>query len=205
MPTPPPPPPPNRGRTSDPDPETPQGTGTTDTTDTPPRGRATSQGRATRPPTTPKLQRRLEEFFVAPAAVYAATGHHYPAQIIALRSPQLAEDLYQLAQESLAVKRVLEKLLEGGAWGGVIVSAASILIPVLSYHNVVPIGDPFSAFLPAPQVDTRRPIVPPPPGPGNAATTDTNGGGGASGYTPPIADGEPPGVVTVAGTGAVLS
>lgn len=209
---PPPPPPPRVSEVQD---GNPQGTVTSDATDTPPRRpnakgeriaadlNAKPSGAArTRPPTKPKLQRRLEEFFAAPAAVYAAVGHQYPAQILTLRSPQLAEDLYLLAEESPPVKRVLTKMLEGGAWGGVIVSAASILIPILSYHGVVPIGDPFQVIMPAPEADARRPIVPPPPAAAPTSSPGSANGAGRDDYTPPVAPGQPPGTVTVAGTQA---
>lgn len=194
-PPPPPPPPPARGVQDG----GPQETVTNGASDTPPRDQAKAPGPKPRTPAKPKLQRRLEEFFAAPAAVYAAVGHQYPAQILTLRSPQLAEDLYLLAEESPPVKRVLNKMLEGGAWGGVIVSAASILIPILSYHGVVPIGDPFQVIMPAPEASQRRPIVPPPPA---AAPTSSpgsaNGGGRDEDYTPPVGN-APPGTVTVAG------
>src|SRR5436190_14069388 len=193
---PPPPPPPSKERP----PVVPPGSDTSDTRDT--RARAKGSAPKATPARKPPLQRRLEEFFAAPAAVYAAVGHQYPAQIIAVRSPALAEDLYKLSQENPAVKRLLERLMEGGAWGGVVVSVASILLPILSYHGVDPLGDPFQGFMEGPSLPTRGPIVPPPPAPAPSASPGSNGGGrDDTGFTPGVGSG-PPGTVTVAGSNA---
>lgn len=200
MPTPPPPPPKPKAAPKPPS-GRPQGTGTSGTSGTP---------RASAPTRTPPLQKKLEEFLSVPAMVYSAAGHDYPAQIIALRSPDLAQSLYELSKENAAIKRNLERLMEGGAWGGVILASASILVPVLSYHGLLPsrVGDPFALISPTPSASpdrdgARGPIVPPPPG--SPSPTVNGGGRDASsepGYTPPLRDDQPPGTVTVAGTNA---
>lgn len=187
-------------------PETP---GTTGTTDTPKP--APPPSKATRAPAKPKLQKSLEEFLSVPAIVYSATGHDYPAHIVGSRAPAVAEAWYDLAQENPAVKRVLTRLVEGSAWGGVILTSASMLVPLLSYHDVIPgqnLIDPFESLYPEYTGDgiERGPIVPPPPASARAesspATPHPAGGGATPDHdphyqSPPVGNG-PPGVITAA-------
>lgn len=94
---------------------------------------------------TPKLQKQLEEFLGTPALIYGAVGDEYGAWIIANRTPAMAEAWYELAQQNAGVRRVLENLVEGSAWGGVILSSLSVVLPLLVHHGVVPVAqDPFN-------------------------------------------------------------
>lgn len=188
---------------------TPSGTGTNGTSDTAPRrggaGPGSSgQGPAARKPTTPKLQASLEDLFAAPALAYSMAGDQWAAEFVAERAPVLAKAWADLANESPAVKRVLTRLTTGSAWGGVIAASTMTALPLLAHHNLLPpqIAGAFS------EGDANGgPIVPPPPAPsgpppGGRTSPPGNGGGG---MTPPLRDDQPPGVVTVAGTGAVIS
>lgn len=153
---------------------------------------------------TPALQKKLEEFFSAPALIYSFGGDEYGAHIIATRTPAMAKAWYDLAQENAAIKRMLTRLAEGSAWGGVVLSTSAVLIPLAVHHGMLPpVPDPFATIYPPPPEGSRGPIVPPPP----PATPDPSTGAAAGGtpnrYTPPVAPGEPPGIVTVAGTNAV--
>ena len=102
------------------------------------------------PPGSPikTLQGRLEQLFVTPAMVFAARGDQYCAQVIVKGAPDLAESWANLAKESPAVKKVLERLLEGGAWGGVVVSSLMIALPIAQHHGVYPAEWP-NPFIPA--------------------------------------------------------
>lgn len=44
----------------------------------------------------------------------------------------------ELAEQNLAVRRVLQTLIEGGAWSGVAVAHLPLLIAVLGHHGSVP-------------------------------------------------------------------
>lgn len=156
-----------------------------------PPPRPTSGGRT--------LQSRLEELLGGLALPYSAMGDDYAAQLIATRTPAIAEAWADLAKQNAAVKRVLERLVQGTAWGGVVLSSAGLAIPLLAHHNILPlVVDPFSGMYGGAPVIPRRgdkqqrmpdwsPIVPPPP------SSD-------SGMTPPAAPDQPSGTFTVAGS-----
>lgn len=148
-----------------------------------------------------------------PALLTSALGDEYPTQVIKTRAPFVAEAWYELSKESPAVKRVLENLTTGGAWGGVVVTSAAMILPVVTYYfgPTATAMDPFSGLFPPIELAPGQgaPIVPPPPAaspprvsrPGGGATVETDDGP----MTAPVAPDQPPGVVTVAGIGAVTN
>lgn len=207
-------------------PRRPRATGSTGSTDTPPRRAPDSNAQATGAPAQeaptraprrgpkPKLQKSLEEVFAAPALAYKMTGDEWATDFVKDRAEPLAEAWYNLAQESPPVKRILEKLTTGSAWGGVAIATGATVLPLLAHHQLLP--GPLGSVFSVPTTGAPRgPIVPPPPPrtpsipatpPGPGRVSNGEGGGGApSGMTPPIGDGQPAGVVTVAGTNAVVS
>lgn len=199
--------------------DTPSGTGTPGTSDTPPRRSAPGPGSSgqgagastrRQTPSSRKLQQSLEELFTAPALIYAATGDQWAAEFVKDRGPVLAEAWANLAQESPAVKRVLERITQGTAWGGVIAATGMTVIPLVAHHGLLP--PQIAAFIPHGNGPANGgPIVPPPPAPAGPPPGAPGGspspqrGRAARGgtpdvdYTPPVGNG-PPGVVTVAGT-----
>lgn len=137
-----------------------------------------------------KLQASLEELFAAPALLYAVAGDEWAVNHVTVNAPVMAEAWVKLAQESPPVKRFLDKITTGTAWGGVIVATGGFVLPLLAHHQMLPA--PIGAVMGrGGESEPRGPIVPPPPAPDD------------SGMTPPVGNGQPPGVVTVAGTGAV--
>lgn len=163
----------------------------------------------------PQLQRSLEELFSAPAYFYALTGDAWAEEHVTTTAPRLAEAWYKLAQKNPAVKRTLESLTTGSAWGGVMVATGATVLPLLAHHQLLP--DPAQAlFAGVPTTGTPSgPIVPPPPQPSTAGVPPAPRGGGGTptpprpmagpmvpppgnGMTPPLAPDAPPGVVTVA-------
>lgn len=183
-----------------------------DGTPPPPGGKkeATPPPSAAKPRSGPKpqLQKSLEELFSAPAYVYSITGDEWAENHVNESAPRLAEAWYKLAQKNPAVKRTLERLTTGSAWGGVAVATGVAVLPLLAHHELLP--GPLGAMLsgvPGPtqgHTQARSPIVPPPPPPPAGPASGPVGGGGASpvvpprggNMTPPVGDG-PPGVVTV--------
>lgn len=196
----------------------------TDKTDTPPRRRRRSasttppgasgesenqtggEGASTTdtPPPTPKprparagsLQKRLEDWLGGLALIYKTFGDDYGAELVTDRAPHVAKAWAELAQQNPGVKRVLERLTEGGAWGAVIVSTSSLVFPLLAHHGILPpqiaafTGAPMASVpagtMPAWGSGRQRVIIPDPP-----AVAD---------MTPPGAPDQPPGVFTVAGS-----
>lgn len=196
-----------RRRTSEP--------GTTGTTDTPPRksspaGAESAGGarpQAPRPPAGGRkapLQKSLEELFAAPSLAYSIAGDQVAASFLASRAEPMAEAWYNLSKESPAVRRILDKLTTGSAWGGVVIATGATVLPLLAHHDVLPFDLPFG--IPVPEGEEGASMVPPPPPPsGPPPAPDGRGraGGGTTppnGMTPPRKAGEPAGVVTVAGS-----
>jgi hypothetical protein len=206
----------------------PKSTGTTEPTDTgvsggsggdtPPRARTAppreAPPKAPRRPTARSLEGRLAEFLSMAALPFALQGDDYCAQIIAQRTPDLAKSLAALAEENASIKRTLNRMLEGSAWGGVALSVTAIVVPIAQHHGLVPGGDPFAFQYPnSPQRSPQGIPSPaagfggwsPPPTDdtstmGAPASPDSNGTPEDAGWT--RTPGAPPGVVTVAATTA---
>lgn len=189
------------------------GTGARERASSPPGDMPPEPGRtaprAASPGRKAPLQKSLEELFAAPALIYSMTGDQVAATFVAGRAEPLAEAWYNLSRESPAVKRILERLTTGSAWGGVAVATGATVLPLLVHHDLLPFELPFG--IPDPEGE-GGPVVPPPPppsagGPASGGNGGRPGGGAAtsrngspSGMTPPMRDGDPPGVVTVAGS-----
>lgn len=184
----------------------------------PPPGPAAAKPVASRKGPTPQLQKSLEELFSAPAYVYAINGDQWAQDHITENAPKLAEAYYKLAQKNPAVKRTLERLTTGSAWGGVAVATGATVLPLLAHHQLLP-APVQTIFSGVPTTGAPRgPIVPPPPSPGPVRSptvarppaptgTPPGMGGGTprvpppSGeMTPPQVPGQPAGTVTVAGS-----
>jgi hypothetical protein len=164
----------------------------------------------------PKLQQQLEELLMLPTLATSMMGDEYPTFIISTRAPAVAEAWYNLSRENVTVRKMLERLVEGSAVGAVLLSSAAMVIPVAGYYGLIPAMDPFSALYETYVDDgqSSAPIVPPPPMDTRPASRPSPGGGGtppvrvptapraqdtSGSMTAPVADGSPPGVVTVAG------
>lgn len=91
------------------------------------------------------MERKLEDFFTYFSLPFAAVGDIYCAEVIAAGAPQLAEAWAALAKENANVKRVLDKMMQGGAWGGVVVSTAAVVIPIAGHHGLLPASLQFFA------------------------------------------------------------
>lgn len=204
--------------------DSPRASETPRTTSSPASGKGTGSARPTSGGSARDLKGRLEEFFAGMALIPMAAGDVYSAHIISSRSTHLAEAWADLAKQNPAVKRVLEGLLQGGAWGGVLLASGSIVVPILGHYGVLPAMDPWAGVYgdsPAPvqQGIRARPMPgpepvdpsafnipgyersPSPPNPrASGAGTPLVNSDGAGTMTPPVSPGEPAGVVTVSGS-----
>lgn len=191
--------------------------------DEPPAGR---QRRAAEAPAQPRakaprassLEARLTEFLGMASIPFALQGDMYCASILASRTPTLAKNLTALADENPGIKRVLNKMMEGSAWGGVALSVVAIAVPIAQHHQLLPGSDPFAAQYP----DLPAGITPGPrvheapragfggwsqPAPDDTSTMGAPAPNGEYEGSPETAGmtrvpGAPPGVVTVAATTA---
>lgn len=168
---------------------------------------------------TPVLEAKLQQFFAMPALAFGAAGDLYCAELWAARSDMLASSWYELSKQNTSVKRVLEQLVEGSAWGGVIMSTLAITLPIAKHHGIYRGPDPFALILPGPSAPPatpgqaagarqERPMTwsrDPQAGPVPASMPTPTRGGDDTGSTPPAPiylEGAPPGVVTVAASPA---
>lgn len=208
-----------------------------------------SPPRVTRGRNDTQLRNDLAQYISAVSLIPMTFGDIYSAQVISTRAEYLAEAYTDLAKQNPKVRKALEAMMSGGAWGGAIVATASVLIPIAGHHGLIPAFDPWQAMMPveAPQVPAREPqrdrtftgnrdgvvTVSPDMAAAFAATMNdtptpdfgamddfastlsgmpeavdrvaSSGAGTDSpeNYTPPVAPGQPAGVVTVAGVQAM--
>jgi len=74
----------------------------------------------------------------------------------------LAKSLRVLAEQNKSVRRVLEKMITGGAWSGVALAGASIAIPILRHHNLIP-SNPLTEPVPIREEKKEEPFTAPQP------------------------------------------
>ncbi len=104
--------------------------------DSPPRKAVTSK------PATPtarasSLEKRLTEMYVSIGTMILVADPVCGLAVVQA-APDTAAALDTLAKENRAVKRALEKMLQGGAWGGVLMAHFPIVTTVLAHHNMLP-------------------------------------------------------------------
>lgn len=118
-----------------------------------PRGDSSGSRGAVPPPLTQPgdgrarpLERRLQEFFGTIALGLQLSGDEFGATVVNRRAAELAKAWDRLARENPAVKRLLEGLLTGGAFGEAAMVTLGTLIPILWSRGLVPdsFGLPFA-------------------------------------------------------------
>lgn len=87
------------------------------------------------------LTPKLEDFFTSIGTVVYAVNATDGAAILQ-GTPNLAKSLNELAKEDERVRRVLERMLTGSAYGAVFMSTAAILLPILDNHGMLPVRLP---------------------------------------------------------------
>lgn len=90
----------------------------------------------------PALQKQLEEMFLAMSMGVAVIGDAFDGEVIAENAHGLAEAWYKLSQQNAAVKKMLEGMMQTGAWSGVMMTTAAVTIPILQNHGVIPANVP---------------------------------------------------------------
>jgi hypothetical protein len=116
------------------------------------RGRGRPLGRKD----LPMIRESLEQFVtMAGLGLSAIPNPRLQADgyIIVQGSENFAKSWCELARTDVRVYNALRKICVGGAWGGVIIATASIVVPIAANHELVP---PFvaSVFGSAMQVET---------------------------------------------------
>jgi hypothetical protein len=121
-------PPPRRRRQPKPSGETPS-----DSSPPPARPRA---------PRQPSIEKQLEEFFGVIAVAIGTTGDMYCAGVVAAQTKPLAEAWGELARKNDRVREIIERMMQGSTWGGVIFATMVTVIPIAAHHNLWPKGMP---------------------------------------------------------------
>lgn len=88
-------------------------------------------------PNRKPLQPRLEKMFAGMGLMLAPIDSVCGMQIVQSSGP-LSEAFENLANQNPRVRKVLERLLSGGAWGEVFVASMPIIVTVLSHHKILP-------------------------------------------------------------------
>jgi hypothetical protein len=78
------------------------------------------------------------QFTMIGTAVYAFNS--YDGTVILQGTPKLSAALANLCEKNPKVKKNIERMLAGGAYGEVIVAAAFIAIPIMANHGMMPPG-----------------------------------------------------------------
>jgi len=118
------------------------------------RGRGRPPGRKD----LPMIQESLEQFVtMAGLGLSAIPNPRLQADgyIIVQQSENFAKAWCELARTDVRVYNALRKICVGGAWGGVIIATASIVVPIAANHDLIP---PFvaSVFGGAMQAETEE-------------------------------------------------
>lgn len=128
------------------------------------------------------LEKKIERMIVAMGLPFAAAGDMHCARHFTQKGPIVAEAWANLANESPAVKEILESMMKGSAWTGAIGATCGLLIPVAAHHGapLPPVAARlFGAEVPEqPKPQPEPPIVPTP-------TPVANGNGNGNGRTVP--------------------
>ena len=119
--------------------------------DPPPADRAPRSGGSRRKASTPpaggddrrpagirKIQDGLTQLFTLAGLGTSLWVDQWDGEVLVLNAERLARSWADLAQQSPTVRRALEALLMGSAWGSAIGTTAMVAVPILARHGVIP-------------------------------------------------------------------
>ena len=85
----------------------------------------------------------------------------FDGTVLIERSSDLAEQIDQIAERSPKVQRALEGALTGVSVFGIAGVVASIAIPIMIHHGMIPPGTPLDFMIPEEAAKYNRPAAPP--------------------------------------------
>lgn len=94
--------------------------------------------RASGGPTIPQIREGLEGLTAMVGTGWVLAGNEYCGTAVLERGPAVTDSLLELAKTNPRVKRSLQNLTRSSAWGGVIIAASSLAVPILAYYGVIP-------------------------------------------------------------------
>lgn len=86
---------------------------------------------------TTSLEKRLTEMYVSIGTMVIVADPTCGLAVVQA-APEIGAALDNLAKENKSVRKALEKMLQGGAWGGVIMAHFPIITTVLAHHGLLP-------------------------------------------------------------------
>lgn len=105
-------------------------------TDDAPKADTKAKRRAT--PGSAKLKEQVADLYATIGMVAIAPIDRLAGTLLVNQSEELAEQWIKLAETNPAVKRALNKLVEAGGWGGIIMAHGMIVLPVLANRGMFP-------------------------------------------------------------------
>jgi len=102
-----------------------------------PKGPGTTSTQSGKPT---KFHRELAELMSLPALLFELKGDLYPAYVWNTRITKHAYAWADLAEKNPALKRYFQRMMEGGAYGAVILSGLAVLVPIMAFYGVYPQG-----------------------------------------------------------------
>lgn len=117
-----------------------------------PRGTAKTEPKVTprsaagRRTAADKLEAKLTEF-IGTAGMVVSMFNQTDGFIILSNAEPLAQNWTALAEENAAVKRVLNSMVETGAWSAALMATAAVALPIMDNHGYIP--DRFRPFVPS--------------------------------------------------------
>jgi hypothetical protein len=88
------------------------------------------------------IEEGLTDLFSGLALAAQVQGNDVAYVVLTSRGPKVAKAWAELARQNASVRRVLERMMTGGAWGGVILSSISLAMPLAQSYGVLPPGIP---------------------------------------------------------------
>ena len=96
--------------------------------------------------TVANIENTITEFLNGVALAFSFQGNDVCAVVFTHRGPKVAAAWAELARQNPNVRKTLERLMQGGAWGGVAISTISLLMPIGQYYEVIPANIPIFAL-----------------------------------------------------------
>lgn len=93
-----------------------------------------------RTPAMRALEARVTEMYALAGMGAFAVGDQIVSNSILQNAESCADAWITLAERDPKVKRILERLTQSSAWGGVVMAHLGIAIPILSHYGILPGG-----------------------------------------------------------------
>lgn len=110
----------------------------------------------------PELQKQLEDMFMGVALMTSAAIDPFDGEVIRDNAANLAESWHRVAQQNATIKRILNSMMETGAWSGAIAATAAVVVPIAQNHGAIPPNVPHP-FAKPPRVQAQPLQASPPP------------------------------------------